>query len=311
LFYKVENLSNWATLNATVAERAAQANVISFYAKPGDEYTDVCTFVVEMSDGARWRTKLPFVRRDWAHYVLTPYDFRYFAGGTRKELPDLSDVARVQVAFEISFSKISQGRHSCYLSDVTLSHVEEDDAFRQGELDTYNLNGVTPLYEQYPITNAVKLSADPMQAFVSARDYVIPRGQNALISRHAGICGIGYGKNTDIRFIPLITATDAQGLISGHVAWIDLYATATGANGLEQRTIAAGNSRLLHQLLHVPHQLQITPRASRQRPKRHWLCSGTAHEARDLYHSIIGQVGNGPTVERRAHDVLVGIVVNG
>ncbi|MBO5897888.1 MAG: beta-galactosidase, partial [Clostridia bacterium] len=189
------------------------------------------TFVVEMSDGARWRTKIPFVSKDWAHYVLSPHDFQYFSGGTRGKCPDLSDIVRFQVAFEDRFSKISQGSHSCYISDVTLSHVEGDGAFGQVSLDDYNLNGVTPLYEQYPITNAVKLSADDMQTFVSARDYVVPCGQNALVSRHAGICGIGYGKNTDIRFIPLITATDAKGLVSGHIAWIDLYATATGANG--------------------------------------------------------------------------------
>ena len=231
LFFKVEHLASWATLTAKIETQLGHASAISFHAKPGDDRTGYFTLVVEMSDGARWRTKMPFVSKDWYHYVLTPSEFRYFTGGTRKEQPDLSDIVRVQVAFEDRFSKISQGSHSCYISNITLSCVPEDDAFGPDALDGYNLNGVTPLYEQYPITNAARLAADPMQAFVSARDYVIPSGQNALVSRHAGICGIGYGKNTDIRFIPLITATDAQGLVSGYAAWIDLYATATGANG--------------------------------------------------------------------------------
>ena len=230
LFYHVENLFGWATLSGKIEARPDRANAISFHAKPGDDHTGVFTFVIQQSNGARFRTKMPFVSKDWFLYVFVPEDFVYFTGGVRAEHPDLSDIVGIQIAFETSYSKIAQGSHGCYISDITLSYVE-DTAFGEGSLDDYNLNGVTPLYEQYPITNAAKISADTMQAFVADRDYVIPSGQNALVSRHAGICGIGYGKNTDIRFIPLLNATDEHGLVSGYIAWIDLYATATGANG--------------------------------------------------------------------------------
>ena len=232
LFYKVDQVVSWATLNARIDARVERANVLSFHAKPGDDRTDVITFVIEDSTGARWRTKLPFISRDWFHYVFVPEDFKYFAGGKKSApYPNLSDIVKVQIAFEINYSKNSQGAHSCCISDVTLSYIEDNATFAVASLDTYNLNGVTPLYEQYPITNATSISADAMQAFVTDRNYVLPQGKNALVSRHAGICGIGYGKNTDIRFIPLLTAKDKDGLVSGYVAWIDLYATATGANG--------------------------------------------------------------------------------
>ena len=232
LFYRLNELASWATLNARIDARVERATVLSFYAKPGDDRTDAITFVIEDSTGARWRTKLPFISREWFHYVFASEDFQYFTGG-KKSAPyvDLTDIVKVQIAFEINYSKNSQGAHSCYLSDVTLSYVENNAAFAASSLDIYNLNGVTPMYEQFPITNAANISADTMQAFVADRDYVLPKGEHALVSRHAGICGIGYNKNTDIRFIPLLTAKDKDGLVSGYVAWIDLYATATGANG--------------------------------------------------------------------------------
>lgn len=230
LLLEVENLAAWAAFQTDVSVSFKDANVISFYAKAGESRTNVVSLEIVDSTGARWRTKVPLAD-EWTHYTFSPSDFTYYQGGTKTNSPNFSDITKIKFSFEISYLKLAKGHHSCYISDVVVSCVKNDPAFVGFSATDDNLNGVAPLYEQYPITNAADISADAGQVFVSDRNYVIPTGENSLISRYSGITGAGYAKDTDIRFIPLLTVTDAKGLLSGYAAWIDLYATQTAANG--------------------------------------------------------------------------------
>ena len=229
-FHEVENLSSWATLAIRVDKATVKnPNLISFYAKPGDDHTDSFTIEVEESNGSRWYTAVPFVSDDWELYTYLPTDFTWFnsspaGSGT---VPDFSDIMRVRIGFADSHARLPDGHHSYYIADVTLSSL---DPSLISEIDdsAFMLEGVAPLYEQYPITNGANIVTDDNQVFVSDRDYVL---SDNIISRHPGLSGIGYDKDTCIRFIPLLRVTDAKGLHSGYAAWIDLYATHTTHNG--------------------------------------------------------------------------------
>ena len=227
----VENLSNWATFQANVYVTLEDANVISFYAKAGDDLTGAVSLEIVESNGARWRAKVPLSSTDWTHHAFVAEDFQYYRDGIRSSAPDFTKISKVKISYEVNFLKLLQGYHSCYISDIVLCNVEDETIFKSSATSSYNLNGVSPLYEQYPLTNAADISADEGQIFVSDRNYVIPRGTNALVSRHPGITAAGFNKDTDVRFIPLLTVTDAKGLFSGYAAWIDLYVSHTPANG--------------------------------------------------------------------------------
>ncbi len=225
LYHDVKNVSQWSILATKVKVDFDKANVVSFYARPGDDHTPSFSFEVEESDGTRWFVAVPFSNDEWTPYVYHANEFTWFSGNEAKKdgAPDFSDVVRIRIGFAKSHHSVTAGHHSYYISDVAFCYSDTDFTF-----DTLSLDGVSPLYEQYPITNAASISADASQAFLSDRDYVIP---SELISRHPGISGIGYGKDTCIRFIPLLTVKNDQGLVSGHAAWLDIYATQTGANG--------------------------------------------------------------------------------
>ena len=233
LYFSIDDLSSYALLQRSVSSTLPSANALSFYAKAGDTQTGVFTLEISNGDDYRFRTKVALTN-EWKHYTIIPEDFAPYSSNTSNVL-DLTKITMVKLSFETSFSKLTQGAHSLYISDITLSYVGNDNAFASQAQHT--LNGVAPLYEQYPITNAAEISADPAQVFVSDRNYIIPTGKNSLISRYAGITGSGYGKDTDIRFIPLLTVTDAKGLFSGYAAWMDVYATQTTANGNREGAI--------------------------------------------------------------------------
>ncbi|MBO5897911.1 MAG: hypothetical protein J6R04_02755 [Clostridia bacterium] len=233
-FHEVENLSSWATLALGVKVDMKDANVISFYAKPGDDHTDSFTLEVEESNGSRWYTAVPFIGDDWEHYAYLASDFTWFDTSTstpaRGATPDLSDITKIRIGFADSHARTTDGHHSYYVSDIKVSKLDTDliDIMDNNRLV---LDGVSPLYEQYPITNGANIVTDANQVIVTERDYVLP---SEIISRHPGLTGIGYDKDTRIRFIPLLRVTDEKGLHSGYAAWIDLYATHTNHNSKQE-----------------------------------------------------------------------------
>ena len=233
-FHEVDNLSSWATLALSIKVDIEDANILSFYAKPGDDHTDSFTIEVEESNGSRWYTAVPFISDDWAHYAYLASDFTWFntpsSTPARGATPDLSDITKLRIGFADSHARTTDGHHSYYLSDIKLSVLDED-LTKLMDDSRLVLDGVSPLYEQYPITNGANIVTDANQVIVSERDYVLP---SEIISRHPGLTGIGYNKDTRIRFIPLLRVTDEKGLHSGYAAWIDLYATHTSHNASQE-----------------------------------------------------------------------------
>ena len=228
LFYEVKNLSSWATSELRVNVTLEAANLLSFYAKPGDDHTEGFSFEIEESNGARWFAVVPFTSNDWKLYTYMPSDFTWYKSSPspRGSEPDLSDITKIRIGWASSHSKFTAGHHSFYLSDMTLSYLESE--MTSTENIAFELDGVAPLYEQYPITNGANVVTEKSQLFVTERDYVLPE---TLVSCHPGASGIGYGNDANSRFIPLLRVTDEKGLHSGYAAWIDLYASTSTRNG--------------------------------------------------------------------------------
>ena len=238
--HTVQNLNEWAIIECKPSNVTALTapNVIYFYAKPEDEDTGIFTFEIQENDDqkTRWYVDVAFTSNDWELYALLPEDFKWFEGDREKrtEDPNFNKIELLRIGHAISHSGSSSGSHVYSIGDVMIAKVEDEGFDGSVEFTNFKLDGVKPLYEQYPITNAASIKADAGQVFVTDRTYTIPTGPNALVSRYPGITGAGYDKDTDIRFVPLLTVTDSKGYTAGYAAWLDIYSTVSKANGTRE-----------------------------------------------------------------------------
>lgn len=228
LYHYVSNMESWDVLSfSNLSVRGKGYQLISFYAMPGDDHTPCFSLEIKDKQGARWYANILFTSDDWTQYVLTPSDFTWWQDGAspQSETPNFDDIVHVQIGFANSYRSLAAGAYSYYCSDITLYAADWN---MPTASSVPYIEGVSPLTELYPITNAANLETCDNQSFVTSRDYVLPE---SLISCHPGRQATGYDKGATARFIPLIRVTDEKGLHSGYAAWIHLLSSKTGKNG--------------------------------------------------------------------------------
>ena len=228
LYHYVDRMENWDMLHFSGLNVKGEGyNAIGFYAKPDNDATHSFIFEIKDIHGARWYSTVALSSNDWAYYILTPSDFTWWKDGAQPkgDVPDFSDIGSVQIGFANSFVGLGVGSYAYYVSDVTLFTTERTLPMTA---TAFAVDGLSPMYEQYPITNAASLLTCENQTFISERDYVVP---SSLLSCHPGRTGTGFDKKTNNRFIPLIRVTDEKGLHSGYAAWIHLLTSVNGKNG--------------------------------------------------------------------------------
>ena len=234
LFHEVDNLSGWDTFRLNLSYPKGDYSNVTLYAKPGDDHTTGFYIELHEKGGVRWTAGVKFTSDDWEYYILTPQDFKWFSGGaaTDKKVPDLNNIEMLQVGFAGQAAVQTEGHHSYYIADVAFCTP----AFEMPRVDTLTLDGISPLYEQYPITNAANIETYDNQVFVKERDYTLPDG---LISCLPGRQGLGYDNGRTSRFVPLLRVTDEKGLHSGYAAWMHIYSSTTDKNGNMEGAIVA------------------------------------------------------------------------
>ena len=219
------HLDGWEVLNYDFRDTLEDAAAIGFFGR-GDAATSTSIVYVEISetDGTRWYS-VPALSDDWSFIVLSPRDFTWWDGVTTKKggTPDLSKIRRIGFGLAQSGAATAVGPHVMYISDPTLLTLDPSLVSTAPPA----IDGVSPEYEVFPVTNAANLKAADNQIFVSTRNYTVP---SSVISCHPGRQGLGYGMNRVSRFIPLIEIFNAKGLHSGYAAWIDLFSGQTAHN---------------------------------------------------------------------------------
>ena len=229
----VSTTNTWDMMAFNTSVTVKDANVLLVQAKPGNETTTHFSIELWEKDGSRWYGNIVFENDDWATYMLAETDFTYFQGGTKKDALNFNNVSKMQVGYATSFYEIGDTKYAYYMSRPLICHVDDFSA-KTTDFEL-TLDGIAPLYEQYPITNAKKLVTEEDQAFISERDYVVPA---SLFSCHPGRQGAGFDKRAESRFIPLIRVTDEKGLHSGYAAWVQLFSSAAPeANGALEGTM--------------------------------------------------------------------------
>ena len=220
------DLEGWDNLHHTFTPpKGKKFTALCFNAK-GDDHTFGLYLEVIDRDGARWCSSVR-LSDEWSFHTLTPADFRFWHDGrpAKTKMLDFSNAASIAFGFAMSGVSMARGHHTFTIDSPFLACA--------GKLnlpigDPLLIDGLSPMHELYPITNAANLVTCDNQMFVTKRDYIIPA---SLVSCHPGRQGTGYGNARNCRFIPLIRVTDNKGLHSGYAAWINVFSSVTDKNG--------------------------------------------------------------------------------
>ena len=228
LYHEVPTITNWDMLAYNIPTAGKGNNVIALKAKPGNANTEHFTLEIWEKDGTRWYANAVFESDAWKSYIFTEETFSYFQGpGSGREKPEFDNITKIQIGYATSFYGIGDGNLAYYLSEPMLCKVDGVVIPREKSY-TLELDTISPLYEQYPITNAANIVVEEEQAFITERNYVVPK---ELFSCHPGRQGNGFNKGSDARFVPLLRVTDEKGLHSGYAAWMQIFSSKNNTNG--------------------------------------------------------------------------------
>ncbi|MHB1151935.1 MAG: hypothetical protein ACYCWE_11715 [Eubacteriales bacterium] len=219
----ISNLTSWDVLNTGFSVPAGN-NAIGFWAK-GDENTSGLYVEVFENDGSRWYAVAP-LSPEWKYFILNTQDFTIYDSPKRAGTSlDISKGVNIQFGLAMSGQSVSSGEHTYYIADLcTLAYVSPDAKHDNGTV--YSINGMTPEYELYPVTNAASVAAGSNQIFLSDLTYILP---SDLFSCSPGRQATGYGKERTSRFIPLLEVFDTKGIRSGYAAWMYVFNNEDGA----------------------------------------------------------------------------------
>ncbi len=216
LHVKYSKYSHWDMMNFNLSGKGYKS--IGFWAK-GNANTKEISIEVRETDGARWYTSLE-VTEEWKYYVLGPKDFTYWpydttatGRGDAGDTLNIKSAANIQIGLSGSFSAIDVGEHEFWLDSVCFLNYEKPVE------DEFVLEGLSPQWKYYPITNGDSCVTYDGQVFVGERKYVLP---SDAVSLNSGTQGVGFAEGKKTRFVPLIEIYDEKDLFSGCLAWMNI-----------------------------------------------------------------------------------------
>lgn|GEM_PF-1211394 len=230
LKYYVENLTSWDLFNSS-CKVPSDNDAVAFWAK-GDSATQGLYLEFSEKDGSRWYATVT-LSSDWQYYVIPESKFIIWDSPKRAGTSfDLSNAVSCGAGFAMSGQVIASGAHTFYLDDFATIHNTLSVLAADSDVV---IDGISPSYELYPITNGAKVSAFANQIYVSDTDYVLPA---SLFSCSPGRQATGYDTGRVSRFIPLLEVTDSKGLHSGYLAWFYRFTSTTAINGAREGSAA-------------------------------------------------------------------------
>ncbi|MCL2775510.1 MAG: beta-galactosidase [Oscillospiraceae bacterium] len=224
------NVAGWDVISRHVIIPQG-CNTIGLYAKGGPN-TTFLSVELDEKDKSRWYAVFP-VTDKWQYIVLTADDFKYWSDNTsvgRGGDGDKVSIGNVNnFVVGIAFSGIKPGANEYWIDSVCA--VKTDNLAEQSLI----IDGLSPDWKFYPITNGDKAVAFENQIFVSSRNYILPQ---SLFSPSPRPQGTGYKRGREARFVPLIEVYDSKNLRSGFLAWMFVNSNASGTGAYNSSIIA-------------------------------------------------------------------------
>jgi len=226
----VENLTSWDLVNAN-CKVPSHHDAVAFWAK-GDSVTPGLYIEFTENDGSRWYTTVELTD-EWQYYVVPESKFKIWDSPFREGTSfDLSNAVQCGAGFAMSGQVISTGPHTFYLDDLATIKNTFTELAADSEVA---IDGFSPLYELYPITNGAAVKAHENQIYVADADFVLPE---KMFSCSPGRQAIGFDTGRVSRFIPLLEVTDEKGLHAGFLAWVYRFTSTTDINGAREGSAA-------------------------------------------------------------------------
>ena len=230
---EVSDLDSWDVFNYNTSLSGEGWGSIGFYAK-GAEDTEIFYVEITEKDGTRWYAA-PQITSEWDYYFLSALDFKFWDGDRSRAngTPEFGNIKTFSFGFAQSGAVMPTGHHELYLSMPTLLQY---DGLKKASDVTLAIDGLSPAWELFPITNGASIAASPDQCFVPALNYKLT---DNIVSCTSGRQGTGFGNGKAARFVPLIEVKDKDGLHSGWAAWMNVLSSEGKQNGSYEGAVIA------------------------------------------------------------------------
>ncbi len=211
---QIPELHFWCTFRIPAPKIMPTGDLTAFWAK-GTTSTKKLAIEWAEHDGSRWIATVDLAP-EWRYYVLVPEDFKFWVDNTSRgrggsgDKVNLKNVSGIAVGLAQSHTRLSEGPHEFWVSELGIAEREGElkDLLVQGEID-----GLYPENKTYPMRpESLKIRAGYTNPFKS-----LPIPDNAW-SAYWRPMGSGIDKNRRHRFIPVVTANNADGTRAGTVA---------------------------------------------------------------------------------------------
>lgn len=216
LLFDISNLTGWDTWAHEVRGIPEGHGFFCFFAK-GDEKTQQIAIELNEKDGSRWIATVN-ISPDWAYYVLTPIDFKYWHDNPSKGRGGSGDVVKLQnvhtlsIGLSFSHTSVGGGAHKFWIDEISTA----PGPIVKGDSELV-LDGLTPEYKVFPVRNIDRVAVSPNQIFLKAVNCPTPQDIFSCSPRPQGT---GFLKERLMRFVPLIETYGVDGKRSGYLAWM-------------------------------------------------------------------------------------------
>ncbi|MHC1694792.1 MAG: hypothetical protein AB9835_05905 [Eubacteriales bacterium] len=230
----IANLQGWASAKKSVTIPKGD-NAVAFWAKGSEKTSSICMELGE-KDGSRWIATTP-ITTEWKYYILTAQDYKFWSDsssggrGGEGDVVNMSNTNYMTIGLAQSHTPVELGEHEFYLAGFCSASFE---AVSEG---TTIMEGLSPEYKFYPITNGAEIKSFDNQIFVRGGDYKLTDGMFSLSPRPQGT---GFMMGRDFRFIPLLEVYDDKGLRSGFAAWMYAFTPSSSSKGMYEGARLAG-----------------------------------------------------------------------
>lgn len=243
----VPRLTSWDTYNTTVTAAKPKNAVTTFWAKGGPNTRQLAVEWQER-DGSRWIATVD-LSSEWRFYALRPEDFPFFYDSPTKTRGQRGDKLHTQNALGFSFglafthTRIGEGPHEYWIGDIGLASAEAGATLAKS-VSIPQIDGLYPRQTAYPIHPAkVELGSGFRECALTASLAKLPIPQSAWSSYWRPM-GSGFDKDRRMRFIPVVTALNADATRAGTLAQITLHLRGAW-NGALYGTVSVEDDQLL------------------------------------------------------------------
>lgn len=203
---RVSDLTGWDTLSyPELSQPFPEGHTLTcFYARGLDDTTSLSFEWIEQ-DGSRWIAVFP-VSDQWQRIVLAPSDFRFWESvenrGFKGDRFNPQQAVRFQVGVAWTHTGQRGGAYHYQIASIGTAKNPYGE-FPSMADPSIVMEGLSPTYKFYPITNVQTYSIHPAIS-LNLKSIAMP-AEGAIFAHHPRPTGKGYNKQRSWRWIPLLS----------------------------------------------------------------------------------------------------------